>query len=119
MSVDSKKKNLSAKDICNIIKECSNSGINRLSYSGLELYFGEKESKKVLDNFVPASYMTPGSLPGQMSLVDSSGDSTDDSQATEIEEQKNDQLLLDDPAAWEEKMLEDDNYATDENRRVK
>lgn len=116
MGIKGEKRPLSAKDLCKIIKVCSNSGLIRLSFNELELEFDGNAEK----NVVPLkNKISTQDLDGQMVLpFESLKEHNEESQGPETSDEKRDLLVVDDPVAWEASMLEDRTYATDDNRRA-
>jgi len=95
------KKDLSAEEICRILKQCRGSGVSTFSFSGLAISFFDKQDKGLV------AKKTVDSDDKQMSFVENP-QVIEQTNKELLEEAHFTQLMIDDPLAFEKMQMSDD-----------
>jgi len=106
MASEAQKNTLTSKEICNIIRACSKSGLVKLSFDGLHLEFGENAKETIGIKPTQQVLMAPEAEQLSMPL---DGESSADLEMTDEVLQMH--LATSDPALWEKMQLEGTDYA--------
>ena len=109
MEPENAKNHLTARDICNIIKSCKESGLKQLVYQDLHLEF-QQPTAEIVD--LQSEQPNLQAIGHQMPLIINNADNLDSPDALEEPDELEDMhLAVSDPVAWEKKHLEGNDYA--------
>lgn len=105
------KNDLTAREICNIIRACKDTGLTKLEFGQLHLEFNS--TTEIVDSDQPQQIVTKPDEVFQPQL-DLPGL---DAQPLDFQEMK-DQMMIMDPERWEKLELEGESYAEDGHRQA-
>jgi len=97
----------SVKDLCRIIEVCHKNGVSKLALGDLALEFSENEPETL-----PQEYINPVFGPNDTPVEAGGKDRIEDEGL--LEEARYSQLMIDDPVAFEQEMI--DGMLRDERR---